>query len=196
MLDPSFFSYVTVMSITPGPNNLLLATSGVNFGLRRTLPMLMGILIGCALQTALMGVALELLLSWLSMIRLPLTVLGCVYLLWLSWKIVRSSAPELQGRVQPMTVLQGTLFQAVNPKAWLMSSNIALLYTASNGILPTMIAFMALNLPCILVWAVLGDRIGKHLQEPWKLKAFNGIMALSLVLTTFWMLVEAINISG
>ncbi|GLW40238.1 LysE family translocator [Pectobacterium actinidiae] len=196
MLDPSFFSYVTVMSITPGPNNLLLATSGVNFGLRRTLPMLMGILIGCALQTALMGVALELLLSWLSMIRLPLTVLGCVYLLWLSWKIVRSSAPELQGRVQPMTVLQGTLFQAVNPKAWLMSSNIALLYTASNGILPTMVAFMALNLPCILVWAVLGDRIGKHLQEPWKLKAFNGVMALSLVLTTFWMLAEAINVTG
>ncbi|AIA72130.1 putative membrane protein [Pectobacterium atrosepticum SCRI1043] len=196
MLDPSFFSYVTVMSITPGPNNLLLATSGVNFGLRRTLPMLMGILIGCALQTALMGVALELLLSWMSMIRLPLTVLGCAYLLWLSWKIVRSSAPELQGRVQPMTVLQGTLFQAVNPKAWLMSSNIALLYTASNGIFTIMIAFMALNLPCILVWALLGDRIGKHLQEPWKLKAFNGIMALSLVLTTFWMLVEAINVSG
>lgn len=196
MLDPSFFSYVTVMSITPGPNNLLLATSGVNFGLRRTLPMLVGILIGCALQTALMGVALELLLSWLSMIRLPLTVLGCVYLLWLSWKIVRSSAPELQGRAQPMTLLQGTLFQAINPKAWLMSSNVALLYTASSGIFPTMIAFMALNLPCILVWAVLGDRIGKHLQEPWKLKAFNGVMALSLVLTTFWMLTEAINFPG
>ncbi|MBS4433174.1 LysE family translocator [Pectobacterium punjabense] len=196
MLDPSFFSYVTVMSITPGPNNLLLATSGVNFGLRRTLPMMMGISVGCGIQTALMGVALELLLSWMSMIRLPLTVLGCVYLLWLSWKIVRSSAPELQGRVQPMTVLQGTLFQAVNPKAWLMSSNIALLYAASGGLFTTVIAFMALNLPCILVWALLGDRIGKHLQEPWKLKAFNGIMALSLVLTTFWMLVEAIHLSG
>ncbi|MBN3162936.1 LysE family translocator [Pectobacterium brasiliense] len=196
MIDPSFFSYVTVMSITPGPNNLLLATSGVNFGLRRTLPMMMGISVGCGIQTALMGVALELLLSWMSMIRLPLTVLGCVYLLWLSWKIVRSSAPELQGRVQPMTVLQGTLFQAVNPKAWLMSSNIALLYAASGGLFTTMVAFMALNLPCILVWALLGDRIGKHLQEPWKLKAFNGIMALSLVLTTFWMLVEAINLSG
>ncbi|MEI7239873.1 LysE family translocator [Pectobacterium brasiliense] len=196
MLDPSFFSYVTVMSITPGPNNLLLATSGVNFGLRRTLPMMMGISVGCGIQTALMGVALELLLNWMSMIRLPLTVLGCVYLLWLSWKIVRSSAPELQGRVQPMTVLQGTLFQAVNPKAWLMSSNIALLYAASGGLFTTVVAFMALNLPCILVWALLGDRIGKHLQEPWKLKAFNSIMALSLVLTTFWMLVEAINLSG
>ncbi|MEQ9866909.1 LysE family translocator [Pectobacterium aroidearum] len=195
MLDPSFFSYVTVMSITPGPNNLLLATSGVNFGLRRTLPMMVGITVGCGIQTALMGVALELLLSWMSVIRLPLTVLGCVYLLWLSWKIVRSSAPELQGRVQPMTALQGTLFQAVNPKTWLMASNIALLYTASSGLFTTVIAFMALNLPCVLVWAALGDRIGKHLQEPWKLKAFNGIMAFSLLLTTCWMLAEAINLS-
>ncbi len=59
MLDPSFFSYVTVMSITPGPNNLLLATSGVNFGLRRTLPMISGILLGCLLQTALAVLALE-----------------------------------------------------------------------------------------------------------------------------------------
>ncbi|MEQ9904182.1 LysE family translocator [Pectobacterium aroidearum] len=195
MLDPSFFSYVTVMSITPGPNNLLLATSGVNFGLRRTLPMMVGITVGCGIQTALMGVALELLLSWMSVIRLPLTVLGCIYLLWLSWKIVRSSAPELQGRVQPMTALQGTLFQAVNPKTWLMASNIALLYTASGGLFTTVIAFMALNLPCVLVWAALGDRIGKHLQEPWKLKAFNGIMAFSLLLTTCWMLAEAINLS-
>ncbi|WP_350327530.1 LysE family translocator [Pectobacterium aroidearum] len=195
MLDPSFFSYVTVMSITPGPNNLLLATSGVNFGLHRTLPMMVGITVGCGIQTALMGVALELLLSWMSVIRLPLTVLGCVYLLWLSWKIVRSSAPELQGRVQPMTALQGTLFQAVNPKTWLMASNIALLYTASGGLFTTVIAFMALNLPCVLVWAALGDRIGKHLQEPWKLKAFNGIMAFSLLLTTCWMLAEAINLS-
>ncbi|CAK9886982.1 MAG: hypothetical protein XXXJIFNMEKO3_03432 [Candidatus Erwinia impunctatus] len=46
MIDPSFFSYVAVMSITPGPNNLLLATSGVHFGLRRTLPMMLGIVTG------------------------------------------------------------------------------------------------------------------------------------------------------
>lgn len=195
MLDPSFFSYVTVMSITPGPNNLLLATSGVNFGIRRTVPMLMGILIGCGVQTALMGVALELLLSWMSAVRLPLTVLGCTYLLWLSWKIVRSSAPELHDKSQPMTLLQGALFQAVNPKAWIMSSNVALLYTASSGIFTIMFAFMALNLPCILVWAALGDRIGRHLQQPWKLRWFNGVMALSLVITTLWMLMEAINVT-
>lgn len=193
MLDPSFFSYVTVMSITPGPNNLLLATSGVNFGLRRTLPMVFGILVGCAIQTLLAGLLLEVLLHWMSQVRLPLTLLGCTYLLWLSWKLFRSSAPEMRANGRPMTLIGGALFQAVNPKAWLMATNVALLYSASSGVLTVMAGFMLLNLPCILVWAVMGDRLRHHLQIPWKLKLFNSVMALSLVATTLWMLIEALQ---
>lgn len=194
MLDPSFFSYVTVMSITPGPNNLMLATSGVNFGMRRTLPMMMGIVCGCALQTALAGLLLDVLLQWMSAVRVPLTLLGCSYLLWLSWKIFRAGSPEMQEKSRPMTLLGSAAFQAVNPKAWLMATNVALMYSSGNGILAVAVGFMVLNLPCIMVWAVMGDRMGRHLQVPWKLRAFNSVMALSLVLTTVWMLVEAVNI--
>lgn len=194
MLDPSFFSYVTVMSITPGPNNLLLATSGVNFGMRRTLPMMFGILIGCALQTAIAGLALEVLLHWMASVRLPLTLVGCGYLLWLSWKIFRANAPEARAKRQPMTLVGGACFQAINPKAWLMASNVALLYSASNGVLTVMGAFMLLNLPCILLWAALGDRLRGHLQINWKRKLFNSLMALSLVATTIWMLVDAFRL--
>lgn len=193
MLDPSFFSYVTVMSITPGPNNLMLATSGVNFGLRRTLPMLVGILVGCAIQTAIAGLLLEVLLAWMSAVRLPLTLLGAAYLFWLSWKILRSGAPEMREKAQPMTLLGGAMFQAINPKAWLMATNVALMYTASSGIPVVMIGFMALNLPCILIWAAMGDRLGKHLQVAWKLNLFNAVMAVSLVMTTCWMLMEAFS---
>jgi threonine/homoserine/homoserine lactone efflux protein len=192
MLDPSFFSYVTVMSITPGPNNLLLATSGVNFGMRRTLPMVFGILVGCALQTVIAGVALEVLLHWMAAIRLPLTLAGCAYLLWLSWKIFRASAPEVRSKPQPMTLLGGACFQAINPKAWLMATNVALLYSASSGVLTVMIGFMLLNLPCILIWAALGDRLRSHLQIAWKRQLFNSLMALSLVATTVWMLTDAL----
>lgn len=193
MLDPTFFSYVTVMSITPGPNNLLLATSGVNFGLRRTLPMVGGILLGCVVQIAFASALLEVLLHWMSQVRLPLTLLGCSYLLWLSWKLYRSSAPEMRASVRPMTLIGGMLFQAVNPKAWLMATNVALLYSASNGVITTMAAFMLLNLPCVMVWAVMGDRLRHHLQVAWKLKLFNGVMALSLVVTTIWMLIDALQ---
>ncbi len=192
MLDPSFFSYVTVMSITPGPNNLLLATSGVNFGMRRTLPMVFGILVGCALQTVIASVALEVLLHWMAAIRLPLTLAGCAYLLWLSWKIFRAAAPEVRSKPQPMTLLGGACFQAINPKAWLMATNVALLYSASSGVLTVMIGFMLLNLPCILIWAALGDRLRSHLQIAWKRQLFNSLMALSLVATTIWMLTDAL----
>ncbi|RAH28381.1 LysE family translocator [Pantoea agglomerans] len=192
MLDPSFFSYVTIMSITPGPNNLLLATSGVNFGMRRTLPMVFGILVGCALQTVIAGVALEVLLHWMAAIRLPLTLAGCAYLLWLSWKIFRAAAPEVRSKPQPMTLLGGACFQAINPKAWLMATNVALLYSASSGVLTVMIGFMLLNLPCILIWAALGDRLRSHLQIAWKRQLFNSLMALSLVATTIWMLTDAL----
>ncbi|MEN4763794.1 LysE family translocator [Pantoea agglomerans] len=192
MLDPSFFSYVTVMSITPGPNNLLLATSGVNFGMRRTLPMVFGILVGCALQTVIAGVALEVLLHWMAAIRLPLTLAGCAYLLWLSWKIFRAAAPEVRSKPQPMTLLGGACFQAINPKAWLMATNVALLYSASSGVLTVMIGFMLLNLPCILIWAALGDRLRSHLQIAWKRQLFNSLMALSLVATTIWILTDAL----
>lgn len=195
MLDLSFVSYVTVMSITPGPNNLMLATSGVNFGMRRTLPMVTGIMLGCGLQTALAGALLEVLLTWMGAIRLPLTLLGCGYLLWLSWKIFRSGAPEMREKARPMTMIGSALFQAVNPKAWLMATNVALMYTVNSSILAVMVGFMVLNLPCILVWAMMGDRLGKHLQVPWKLQLFNTIMALSLLATTLWMLVEAIQLA-
>ncbi|HBH68377.1 LysE family translocator [Erwinia persicina] len=195
MLDPSFISYVTVMSITPGPNNLMLATSGVNFGIRRTLPMVSGILIGCGLQTVLAGIMLELLLQWMGAMRLPLTLLGCTYLLWLSWKIFRSGAPELREKARPMTMIGGALFQAVNPKAWLMAINVALMYTVNSTILTVMLSFMVLNLPCILIWAMMGDRLGKHLQVAWKLQLFNTLMALSLLATTLWMLVEAFQVA-
>lgn len=195
MLDPSFFSYVTVMSITPGPNNLLLATSGVNFGFKRTLPMLFGILVGCAIQMLLASVALDVLLHWMGAIRLPLTIVGCSYLLWLSWKIFRAGAPQLRERPRPMTLVGGILFQAVNPKAWLMVTNVALMYANSNGVITVLLGFAALNLPCILIWAALGDRLRSHLQIAWKRQAFNSLMALSLVATTAWMLYDAVLLS-
>ncbi|MDU4091852.1 MAG: LysE family transporter [Pantoea sp.] len=190
MIDPSFFSYVTVMSITPGPNNLLLATSGVNFGLRRTLPMIGGFLLGCLVQLLLLALALDLLLGWMDAIRKPLTLLGCGWMLWLSWKIWRSAAPTLQANVRPMTTLGGALFQAVNPKAWLMVSNVALIYIADNGLVTVLAGYALLNLPCILLWAFLGERLSVLLTVEWKRRLFNSVMAVSLALTALWMLYE------
>ena len=94
-----------------------------------------------------------------------------------------------------MTLIGGICFQAVNPKAWLMVTNVALIYANSNGVLTVLLGFAALNLPCILIWAALGDRLRSHLQVAWKRQAFNSLMALSLVATTGWMLYDAVLLS-
>ena len=73
------------------------------------------------------------------------------------------------------------------------ATNVALLWSAQSGLLPVMLGFALVNLPCILIWAALGDRLGLHLQTPWKRRLFNGVMALSLVATTLWMLADALR---
>ncbi|KAB7894770.1 LysE family translocator [Rouxiella sp. S1S-2] len=198
MLDTAFVSYVTVMSITPGPNNLLLASSGVNFGLRKTLPMTMGITLGCAIQCALTTSLLAVLLSWMTVIRLPMAVIGCSYLFWLSWKIFRSSMPQNKAEQRPMRLINGALFQVINPKAWLMATNVAILFTPPSGnmlhhTLANCIGFAVLNFPCVLIWAMMGDRLRKALQVEWKLKAFNTVMAGLMALTALWLIVDELK---
>ncbi|HHL2500292.1 TPA: LysE family translocator [Yersinia enterocolitica] len=195
MLDSAFISYVTVMSITPGPNNLLLAASGVNFGLRRTFPMMLGITFGCALQCALMTTLLAFILSWVGVVRLPLVTLGGGYLLWLSWKIFNSGTPNARDSEQPMGFIQGALFQAINPKAWLMAMNVAILFTPREGatLSHTLLivgGFALLNLPCVAVWAVMGDQLRHALRVNWKLRLFNGVMGGLMAITALWLLVE------
>ncbi|HFV9294777.1 TPA: LysE family translocator [Serratia fonticola] len=195
MLDSAFISYVTVMSITPGPNNLLLASSGVNFGLRRTLPMVFGISLGCAIQLALTTLLLALILNWADTIRFPLAVMGCAYLLWLSWKLYKAASPDAKQQARPMHFIGGALFQAVNPKAWLMAINVAILFTPHEGAslhqtLLTIAGFTAVNIPCILIWALMGDRLRHALRVTWKLRLFNGVMAGLMAATALWLLFD------
>lgn len=198
MLDTAFVSYVTVMSITPGPNNLLLAASGVNFGLRRSVPMMLGITLGCVVQCALMTSMLAILLSWINAVRLPMAAVGCTYLFWLSWKIYRSGTPKEGEKQQPMNLVGGALFQAINPKAWLMATNVAILFTPPNGnmlhhTLLICVGFALINLPCILVWVLMGDRLRQALRVEWKLKLFNTIMGGMMALTALWLLVGEVR---
>lgn len=195
MLDSTFISYVTVMSITPGPNNLLLAAAGVNFGLRKTLPMMLGITLGCALQCLMITLLLAWVLNWVGLIRLPMALGGCAYLLWISWRLCLAASPRAQAAQRPMSFFQGILFQGVNPKAWLMTLNIAILFTPAQGatlqhVIPIVGGFILLNLPCIGLWALMGDRLRHALQIDWKRRLFNGGMAGMMALTALWLLFD------
>jgi threonine/homoserine/homoserine lactone efflux protein len=195
MPDFALISYIVVMSITPGPNNLMLATSGVNFGLRRTLPHLVGISLGCGFLCLCITFSLSLIMSTISAIRLPLAILGCLYLLWLSWKIWLAGSPVGRERARPMTMKAAILFQWINPKAWMMLINAAILFTAKDGSITNSalllaLSFTVIGFPCVYVWALMGDRLRETLQIGWRLRVFNGLMAGTLAITAFWLMFD------
>lgn len=194
MLDIPLMTYVASLSVTPGPNNLMLAASGVNFGFRRTLPHMLGISIGHAVQVALVALALSWIMQWLEAVRLPLMVVGCSYLLWLAWKQAHADRPDHRGSQQPLGFLGAAAFQWVNPKAWMMVLNVAILFLpadshAGDALLLGLFCAVV-NFPCIALWAWTGDALRQWMHQPWVLRSFNYSMALLLAVTAVYLLVD------
>lgn len=190
MIDLPLLTYVATMSVTPGPNNIMLAASGVNFGFRRTLPHMLGISAGHGVQVALVGAALAWVMSGLEVLHLPLVALGCGYLLWLAWRQARAGRPGAQGRARPLGFVGAALFQWVNPKAWMMVLNVAILFLPREAgwqaAARLALLCAAVNLPCIALWALAGDRLRHWLHRPAVLAAFNYTMAALLAATALW----------
>ena len=188
--DLPLLTYVATMSVTPGPNNLMLAASGVNFGFRRTMPHLLGVSIGHGIQVAIVASLLAWVMAWLESLRLVLVLAGCGYLLWLAWRQAGAGQPGRAEQARPLGFLGAALFQWVNPKAWMMVVNTAILFLPRGGAWHAAISLslvcVVVNLPCIALWAVVGDRLRNHLREPRALRVFNYSMALLLAATALW----------
>ena len=197
MIDVPFLSYVATMSVTPGPNNLMLAASGVNFGFRRTVPHLLGVSFGNAFQVLLVAGALAWVMGVLAVWRLELVLIGCAYLIWLAWRQAHAGQPGQSGRAQPLGFLGAALFQWVNPKGWMMVFNTVLLFLPRGGgwsaALSLAAACIVINLPCIAIWAVIGDRLRQRLGEPRVLRLFNYTMAFMLAATAVWIALDELS---
>lgn len=185
------FAFTT--SITPGPNNMMLFASGVNFGFMRTIPHMCGI--GAGFLTLLLGVGFGLgaLLETVPLLYTALKFAGGAYLLWIAYKIATSRSLG-EGRVgaRPMTFLEAAAFQWVNPKAWVMAVSAMATYTdARNHTLSVLLvglAFAAVNFPSVSTWAGFGSALRQWLSDPVRLKWFNITMALLLVASLWPML--------
>ncbi|NDW53947.1 LysE family translocator [Aliiroseovarius sp. PrR006] len=182
-------AFAFVSSITPGPNNLMLMASGANFGFARTIPHMLGVALGFTLMVVLVGAGLMQLFDLYPVSYTILKAGSVVYLLWLAWKIARASEPGTgTAGGTPMTFLQASAFQWVNPKAWAMALTAISAYAPTRdmgAVLLVAVIFGAVNLPSVSTWTVLGQKIRVILTNPARLRAFNITMALLLVATLF-----------
>ncbi|MBV9568933.1 MAG: LysE family translocator, partial [Hyphomicrobiales bacterium] len=190
----AMFGFVT--SITPGPNNMMLLASGLNFGVRRTLPHMFGISIGYVVLMLAAGLGLGEALREVPGAFLVLKIVGGVYMLWLAWHIARSAPPEAppggeanvptaSSGPRPMSFLGAIAFQWVNPKAWVIVVTAVATYVAPNDLLRDLIMVTGvcglINLPSIGVWTVFGASLRRLLRDPLWRRRFNVTMAALLV---------------
>ena len=181
-------SFCLVSSITPGPNNMMLLSSGATFGLRRTVPHIIGISAGCALMVLVVGWSLSGVAQHMPTFYSALHVASTAYLLWLAWRIATSAGPdESKTAGKPFGVLTAAAFQWVNPKAWAMVlgavSNFARPDRMFSDVLLIAGVLMVVGLPCITLWAGCGSMLQTVLRNPKSLRAFNWSMAALLVLS-------------
>ncbi|CAN1544393.1 RhtB Putative threonine efflux protein [Rhabdaerophilaceae bacterium] len=182
----AFLGFAFASSVTPGPNNMMLVASGVNFGLKRTLWHIAGINVGFPLMLLVCGLGLGEVFARYPTVYTALKIIGIVYMLWLAWKIARSGpVGESREIGSPLTFWQAAAFQWVNPKAWAMVIGAIAAYTVpENYTLSLLIitgVYALTGTPGSLVWAIFGAAMRNVLRDPMKVRWFNIGMALLLV---------------
>jgi threonine/homoserine/homoserine lactone efflux protein len=187
-LVSSLALYAFITSITPGPNNLMLASSGLTFGFQRTVPHMLGIAFGCVTLIAACGLGLGALFEALPWLQAGLRIAGAGYLLFLAWKLWRAGEmKEIEG-ADPVGFWGAAAFQYVNPKALVMAITAVSAFAPqgedyARNLAIVGIVFAAVNLPCIAIWALFGAGMRTVLRNQNALTWFNRVMAILTALT-------------
>lgn len=186
------FTFALISVVTPGPNNIMLMTSGANIGFKRSIPHMLGVTMGFATMIFVLGLGLVNLFTQFPTFHLTLQWISAAYLIYLSYKIATSSKPNSKSVVyRPMTLLSAAIFQWVNPKAWSMAiSAISIFNPAATleGVIIICIAFTLVNLPSVSLWTLLGTQVQKVLNSSVRLITFNISMAILLLASLLPML--------
>ncbi|MEM7084002.1 MAG: LysE family translocator [Pseudomonadota bacterium] len=177
--------FALVASITPGPNNLMMMASGANFGLRRTIPHMLGVGLGFIFMLLVVGAGLVNLFARYPLSYTIMKVVSAAYLVFLAWKIA-TAAPlsETAKTGSPFSFLQAAAFQWVNPKAWVMALSAISIYSPDHRMSQVVIValvFGVVNVPCATTWVVSGQQLRRLLTNPSRLRGFNILMAVLLV---------------
>lgn len=179
-------TYCLVMSGTPGPNNVMLTTSGANFGYRNTLPQILGIVFGGFVLTAACCLGLGTLFIAYPVAQQVLRVGGALYLVWLAWKLTGARITEAGALSRAPGFVHGALFQLVNPKSWLKAITLASVFMP-DWLAPWPAALLVATLgaligfPAISMWALFGMGIRRVLTQPQAQRLFNLAMGGTLL---------------
>ena len=193
----AFVIFAAVMFFTPGPNNFMLLSSGLSYGLRRTLPHVAGVAIGFSFMVAAMGLGLGAVFIAYPVLQTILKYAGTVYLIYLAAVIAMSGpvAPGQDNRRGPMTFWGAAMFQWVNAKGWVIAIGTITAYAAIAGfpwnIVMQVALFLFMGILSSLTWALFGSALRPLLTSPRVVRTFNIVMAMLLLASLYPVFVDA-----
>jgi threonine/homoserine/homoserine lactone efflux protein len=193
----AFVVFATVMFFTPGPNNIMLLSSGLTYGFRPTLPHIAGITIGVAFMVGAVGLGLGTVFITYPVLQTILKYAGIAYLIYLAAAIALSepAAPDQDKRRGPMTFWGAVMFQWINVKGWVMVIGTITAYAAIAAF-PWNIAIqvglcLVLGAVSCTAWALFGSSLRPLLKSRAAVRAFNVVMALLLLASLYPVLNDA-----
>lgn len=180
------FSFVS--AVTPGPNNILLWASGATFGLRRTVPHLLGTAVGLGAMALAAAAGIAALLTAIPLLGVTMKIAGSAYLLFLAWQIARSGTLTAGDASRPLSIVEAAAFQLVNPKAWIFALGAVTAFRPPElgevaGSITIAVVMMAVIVPAAGLWAAFGDALGSLLHRERTRRAVNLVLAGLVVAT-------------
>ncbi len=179
--------FLVLMTFTPGPNNIMLASSGVNFGFRATIPHILGVTFGFPVMMLCVGLGLAPLFLAVPGIHMTLKLVGIAYLVYLAWRIATvAGTADTERRPRPLNFLQAAAFQWVNVKALIIAITAVTTYTVVNQSLLKQVAALAaanflITLASCSTWTLFGHGLRQYLNSTRRLQVFNWSMAALLL---------------
>ena len=187
----SIFSFAFVMVITPGPNNILLLSSGLNFGYKKSLPSIFGVMLGFPIMVIIVGLGIGIIFKNYPYVYYIMKIIGIIYLFYIAYQIATSNDEIKSSSVKekkPFTFIQIVIFQWLNPKAWVMAITSTTLYVTNNNhsiIQVFIIAFIFLLMGIISTnsWTLGGVFLQNILKIKLHIKIFNIFMAVLIIVS-------------
>ena len=179
----ALFGFVFLGLFSPGPNVILLTTSGARFGFRRTVPHLLGVALGVGIIAFVTGLGLGALMTAVPSLRIALTVIAALWILWMAWKLWNAKPLNEDAAERPFTFVEAVLFQWVNPKIWAVALSASAILQEVSPLAQAMwlgITFSSVNLGVCLFWSYAGSLLSVLLSDPPKWRLFMRVMAVAL----------------
>lgn len=192
----AFVVFAAVMYFTPGPNNIMVMSSGLTYGFRRTLPHIAGVVIGFAFMVGAVGLGFGTIFIAFPVLQVILKYAGAAYLIYLAVMIALSGPPKPgeTGR-RPLTFWQGAMFQWVNVKGWVAVIGTITAYAGIANfpfnIVIQVLTFLAMGAASITIWTLFGSALRPFLTSPQAVRGFNIAMALLLLASLYPVFMDA-----